>query len=277
MSVGLIYNSRSGNYNTQLLAIIKKKLNYLNQQLFIIDAANEAILLKSDCDFVCVAAGDGTINAVVNYIFNNHQENKIKILIVPLGSANVLAHFLGIRRRIILKNWNKLTNKKIEVGKLDDCFFLSAASLGQISQIISRAKQGHKKILGFIAYFFHLLTCSQLDEHLFTIQIDGEEKKVCAHSIIFSVGISVVGWHPRLNRPDGLIDVYLLKNHNRWEYLKVFWAFIKNKNNDSLEKFSGNQIDCWSDELLDKQIDGEAKLQDNRMTSQIAGQITILL
>src|SRR5580704_10471071 len=65
------------------------------------EAAGDARHLAETCDarryaVIAVAGGDGTINEVVNGLARRGAEGPA-LAIVPLGTANVLAHELGLK------------------------------------------------------------------------------------------------------------------------------------------------------------------------------------
>ncbi|RDD62225.1 diacylglycerol/lipid kinase family protein [Ferruginivarius sediminum] len=47
------------------------------------------------CDVLAVAGGDGTVNEALNGLAGRH----VPLSVIPLGTANVLAHELGLPRR----------------------------------------------------------------------------------------------------------------------------------------------------------------------------------
>lgn len=276
MSIYLIYNSHSGSYSPTLKNVIQKKLQLINKDIVEQDAYTNDINIGKDCELVCVAGGDGTINNVVRKIFTAELQDKIKLIIIPLGSANVLANTLNIKKSIVLKNWNNLKPTAIEVGKTDDHLLLTAASLGTISTIINNTKHFHKSLFGFAGYILNLLTHWHLKRSNFNITIDGKKSSIVAHSLVYSIGLSIVGFKPRLKKADGLIDVYLLKNKTPLGYLGVFWQFIFNSNGRYLEKLSGQNISCITEQTLELQIDGEKQTSTNVLDAKIIGRLSIL-
>lgn len=272
----LIYNSKSGGFNPQLISVIKKKLLLINPHLHVIDAFNN-IVLTDDLDLICVAGGDGTINNTVTAIYKNNLQDQVKLIIVPLGSANLLGHALGINRGIIFKNWCRLKTTTIETAKINDHIFLTASSLGNISTIINQTKKIHKGLFGFGGYILNLLKNWTIYSRSFTLNIDGEIKEVTANSVVFSIGLNIIGFQPRLKKPDGLIDVYLLNNKNPFGYLLILLLFVLNKSGKNLIKFSGKNIQCQTKNPSALQIDGEKQPDNNLVSAQVIGKISVLV
>lgn len=272
----LIYNSKSGGFNPQLISVIKKKLLLISSDLYVVDASNN-ISLTDDLDLICVAGGDGTINNTATAIYKNNLQNQVKLIIIPLGSANLLGNALGINRGIIFKNWQKLKPTTIEVGKINEHIFLTASSMGNISAVINQTKKIHKSLFGFGGYVLNLLKNWAINFGSYTLNIDGETKDVTANSVVFSIGLNIVGFQPRLKKPDGLIDVYLLKNKNPFGYILILVLFILNKSGKNLIKFSGKNIQCQTKNLNALQIDGEKQPDNNSVSIQVIGKISVLV
>ena len=276
MSSYLLFNSHSGNYSSQLKEIIYKKLCLMSVDVKSIDVYNQSYSIDSNCKLICVAGGDGTINNIVSKIINSNLQEQIKLIIVPFGSANIVANTLKINRSIVLKNWNKLKPTAIEVGRINDKIFLTAASLGTVSKVVNETNHKHKSILGFAGYLLNLLMNWHISDNKFFIDIDNRQIERLATSVTLSIGLNIVGFRPLLKKPDGLVDLYILKNRTSLGYLGVLYQFIFNKSGRWLEKHSGKKIICSTKEAVHFQIDGEKQPSTNTMSATIIGSINIL-
>ncbi len=276
MSVFLIYNSHSGSYNKILINTIIKKLNLLSDQVISFDIYKDPDINFNQCNTVCVAGGDGTINNVINKIFQANLLNKIKIIIVPLGSANVLASSLNIGKKFILKNWENLIVTETEVGKINDRIFLSASSLGFISKIINNTSFIHKNFLGFSAYIIKMLISWHIPTTNYQLIIDGKIINETAHSTVFSVGLNIIGFKSILKKPDELVDIYLLKNKTPLGFVAVLFNFIFNRSGKSLTRYSGKEVVCNGVSKQELQIDGEQQPEVEKLSAKIIGRLKIL-
>ncbi|MFW5736133.1 MAG: YegS/Rv2252/BmrU family lipid kinase [Halanaerobium sp.] len=102
---------------------------------------------------VIVAGGDGSASEMVDLM----QKRKIDLPlgIVPAGTANDFASFLGMTQNIEnsvkrILDWNI---KEIDVGKVNDRYFLNVCVGGIISQIAHGTETEMKNRLGKVAYY----------------------------------------------------------------------------------------------------------------------------
>ncbi len=106
---------------------------------------------------VIVAGGDGTASNVLNIMQKNNIE--LPLGIIPSGTANDFASFLGMSQSIeksidrILK-WNI---KEIDIGKVNNRYFLNVCVGGIISSIAHGTETEMKNRLGKVAYYLYAL------------------------------------------------------------------------------------------------------------------------
>lgn len=103
-----------------------------------------------EIDVIAVAGGDGTINEVINGL----ACSPIPLAIMPLGTANVLAHEIGLRAtpRDIAKTIAHAPPKPISLGVVNGRRFVMMAGFGFDAYVVSRVHPGVKKLLGKTAY-----------------------------------------------------------------------------------------------------------------------------
>jgi YegS/Rv2252/BmrU family lipid kinase len=98
---GLILNPYSGKSIKGKIHLIEEALKKANLETVIYETQSEGhateiaryLEEKKDIEFIIVSGGDGTINEVINGLVNFQKP----LAIIPAGSANVLAHELGIK------------------------------------------------------------------------------------------------------------------------------------------------------------------------------------
>lgn len=106
-------------------------------------------------DLILAAGGDGTINEVVNGI----AHSRVPVAILPGGTANVLAHELGINRSVeqAAASVSQLQPCRITLGLLRcgeyDRYFLSMAGVGLDAQIVYNLNLDLKAAVGKLAYY----------------------------------------------------------------------------------------------------------------------------
>lgn len=101
-------------------------------------------------DVIVAAGGDGTINAVVNGIAGTGRA----LAVLPIGSANVLAHEIGLRRRpdelaaLIAGG----TACPIWPGEAGGRLFVTMASAGFDAAVVAAVRPGLKRAVGRLAF-----------------------------------------------------------------------------------------------------------------------------
>ena len=98
-------------------------------------------------DFVFSVGGDGTANKIVQEIIGT----KIKLLIIPAGTANDLARELDISANIksIAKAFNQQKTLTLDAIKINDQFMLTSGGLGLTSAVAEKINLYRKTIPGF--------------------------------------------------------------------------------------------------------------------------------
>lgn len=106
-------------------------------------------------DVIVAAGGDGTVNEVLNGMLAAGIDPEPALAIVPLGTANDFARSCGIPQdrpaqalQLVLEG----TTRLIDVGRVDDRFFLNVATAGFGAEVAAHTPQAAKKVLGGVAY-----------------------------------------------------------------------------------------------------------------------------
>ncbi len=102
---------------------------------------------------VIVAGGDGSAGEMVNLL--QKREIDLPLGIIPAGTANDFASFLGMTQNIenSIKRILDWQIKEIDVGKVNDRYFLNVCVGGIISQIAHGTETEMKNRLGKVAYY----------------------------------------------------------------------------------------------------------------------------
>jgi diacylglycerol kinase family enzyme len=190
----LIVNSVSGSYSRRRIGRAVRGLanNGITPHIHEIETLEETELCcmhiqKTDADpYIIVAAGDGTINAVLNGI----GPGKATLALIPLGTSNVLARELGIRslddsiRRIVRGATKPLALGVLELGGALRYFSLMAG-IGFDGAVVRDVSQFEKRFLKQAAYGLSALRQMWAwDSEQMLVSSGG--KNVACHSVIIS-------------------------------------------------------------------------------------------
>lgn len=112
--------------------------------------AREAAIANHD--IICMG-GDGTINEVINGMVPVQSDSTFGF--IPFGTVNDLARALHIPRspKGAIQMLAKAKKTKIDVGKVNDRYFINVVAAGLISQAVSEVTIKDKTLFGSLAYF----------------------------------------------------------------------------------------------------------------------------
>lgn len=174
-------------------------------------ASELALEAVGNYDYVVAVGGDGTVNEIASSIV----ETDTALGIIPFGSGNGLARFLGIPMDTeeAIKTLNAERIEVIDSAKLNGQWFFNMAGMGfdaHISEVFS-----HNKTRGFGAYIksaFHEI--ANYKPEIYHLEIDGILYEREAFMLSFA-NSSQYGNNahvsPHASVQDGLIDVCIIK------------------------------------------------------------------
>lgn len=142
----------------------------------------EAFAMSADpekLDAIAVAGGDGTINEVVNGL----GDKKLALAVIPLGTANVLAHEIGLggTPREIARTIATGRAQPISVGIVNGRRFVMMAGFGFDAHVVAQVKPAVKKFLGKTAYVLSTLkTLASFRFPRYRVIVDGESFDVAS-------------------------------------------------------------------------------------------------
>ncbi|MER2132247.1 MAG: diacylglycerol kinase family protein [Carnobacterium inhibens] len=220
--------------------------------------AEEAAL--NDYEAVFVLGGDGTVSEAVNGLMLH--ESKLPLGIIPLGTVNNVARAIGIpmNPEKAIDSLEQLTVQQIDVGKLNDRFFISSTSVGPIPESVQEVDVDMKTKFGVFAYLIEGIKALRNDEtYTFELDIDGE-KWTAEYSMLLIAMSNFVGGVgtiiPEAAIDDGLIHLVTLKETTAKEKLSLVPELFQNKEytKDQLEHRSFKKARIRLVEDIDKEI-----------------------
>lgn len=186
-------------------------------------------------DLVVVACGgDGTVNLAVNSL----PDMKIPVAVVPLGTGNDFARFIGIKNPIegirVLRSGVAavLDHGVISLPDGQTRKFVGVASCGFDAQVNERANR-YRGPTGTLKYLVALLVeLSKLSARELEIRVSGEEVRREKMTLVAIGNTSSYGGGmkmcPQADAHDGLLEVTFVAKVSRRVLLrvlpKVFWG-----------------------------------------------------
>lgn len=184
------------------------------------DARKQAAEAAADgVAIVAVYGGDGTVVEAASGLL----DTTIPLAILPGGTANVVAQELGIPFDLAaacrLAAQQSSTTRQIDMGKVNDTFFLLRVGMGTEAKITEGADRDLKNQLGFLAYVWSAAqSLSTVESATYHLKIDGKETRVegvtCAVINSGNLGIGNLQIAPDIQIDDGLLDVIVVQNVN---------------------------------------------------------------
>lgn len=270
--VKLVYNPNSGEKSiiNKLDIIIKTYQNYrytvipyrLNKENQIEDIFND---INGDYDHILISGGDGTIDIILNVI--KELDINIPIGILPTGTANDFANALGLPYDIekAIENIINSSPKKIDIGKVNDKYFINVASAGMFTDVSQKINPEFKNSMGKVSYYIKGIE-EALHFRKFNIKVKSDEVEYCGDMYLMLVfngktaGNLNLAYKSELD--DGYLDVIIFKATPLPKSLPVLISTLKgehldhNFENDLLYfKTKKLFIECSDDLITD--IDGE--------------------
>lgn len=158
----LLYNPKSGHRTIKLhLDEIAERMQMQGYELRIFRSMEPGDIKKyitkriteENTDLVIIAGGDGTVNDCINGM--GVKGLNIPLLILPVGTANDFANSAGlplkIRDALDLVTKGKL--EYIDVGKVNEMYFINVCNMGLFSGVSHTVDLEMKKRFGRLAYY----------------------------------------------------------------------------------------------------------------------------
>lgn len=213
--------------------------------------------------YILIAGGDGTVDNVVNHM--KALEINIPIAILPVGTANDFAKFIGMPQDVEMACEQILNSeaKKIDIGKINDKYFLNVASTGLFTDVSQRTDINLKNTIGKLAYYVKGI--EQLPNfRKLRIKVASEIENYDGDMYLMLVfngqtaGNFNLAYKAEID--DGLLDVIIIK---AGMIIDIIPLFIKMLRGEHLEDVNGLlyfktdklHIECFEDIVTD--IDGE--------------------
>ena len=116
--------------------------------------------VESGCDGIFACGGDGTIHNIAQVLANS----SVALAILPMGTANALAHDLGLPLNVVAaaKASLRAAPRRIALGRVEYTdlagtpgarYFVGAAGMGVDAHLFYKLQSGTKQRMGMVAYY----------------------------------------------------------------------------------------------------------------------------
>ncbi|WP_394024218.1 diacylglycerol/lipid kinase family protein [Anaerococcus martiniensis] len=232
-------------------------------------------------DEIIVSGGDGTLDEVISAVCKREIDPLIGY--IPTGSTNDFSISLNIPADIekATKVATRGYQKHIDVGRLDEKYFVYVAAFGTIAEVSYSTGQDIKNIFGRSAYIFEglkqTLPLVNIPAYKMEVEVDGEV--IGGEFIHFMVtnSVSVGGFvgitGENVGLSDGIFELTMVKRpQSLADINKIVFGITNRKENDMLILRQGrefivrtNQKVAWA---LDGEYGGSTTLADIRVLKE---------
>ena len=236
-----------------------------------VELAKEAV--KQGYETVVSVGGDGTINEVVNGLYDSGTIKDVSLGIISTGTGSDYIRTVGIPRqhqdacqRLMSPTKMLVDIGEVEYrnnGQMEKRLFVNFAGLGFDAEVVQATTQRFKKLGGLPAYLLGLLTtflCYRNRE--ITLKVDGEvvTKKVCTAVMSngkYGGGSMFVA--PDADLTDGYFDVLTIDDISKpdllWSLPRIYKGTHLTHPKVTMQR--GQEIEIESTRKLLVQADGE--------------------
>ena len=269
--IHIIINPAAGKKGP-VLALINEALkdSGIRWEMMITQKAGDGVgfaktAVKEGVDAVVVYGGDGTMMEAASGLIGS----EIPLVILPGGSANVLANELNIPKKLkeafalIHKNPHEI--RAVDMGQYNNHYFITGLSLGFGADLVKGADRQTKNKFGILAYFFATeKALKKLKLSTYHLKIDGKDHTVkgitCIVNNVGNLGFTKISLDKHIDISDGLFDIIVVRKANlSLLKLMIITLFKRERpeNYELVEHWQGRQISVSSDRKQIIQCDGE--------------------
>ncbi len=211
----------------------------LNFEIELTKAPQHAIQLAKDAikkgfSNIISVGGDGTLNEVVNGVMHSGKAEEVNVGIIPEGGGNDFAASFNLSSNInkAVDTLQKFITKKIDVGKIEDRYFINALGMG----FDARAAQISNKIKHLNGLPRYLLAVIKALVALkpFEAEVKLDNYTYNSPFLLIAIGNGKYTGGGFLLTPeaiidDGFLDICFIKTISRRRLLSLLPSAIKGK------------------------------------------------
>lgn len=230
------------------------------------DAERKVCADGAEYDLIVCAGGDGTMeNTISGYM--KMGEKKVPVGYIPVGTTNDFARSLKISRKpteaakqIVCGN-----SCMLDIGQINDKYFVYIAAFGIFTEISYRTKQSLKKLIGHSAYLLEAIrNLGNVKTYRLKAECDGATITGDYIYGMITNSYSVAGFRVRgsvhVALDDGKFDCLFVKApKNVTEVQQILTAVFSNnvEENEMFFYCKATKVSILSEEEIPWTIDGE--------------------
>lgn len=232
-------------------------------------------------DVVIVGGGDGTLNAAAKGLV----ETQLPLGILPLGTANDLAHTLGIPLTLneACRTIASGQLQQIDLGWVNGQYFFNVASLGLSVQITQHLSRRLKRRWGILAYAIAAFkTVRRIHPFSAEIYIDGIINRVKTVQVAVGNGRFYGGGMAVCDRAaidDQQLHLYSLSVRHWWQLIALLPALRQGRSlaNSGIHVCQCQKIDLYTHKPYAINTDGEITTSTPAQFRVIPNAISVFL
>lgn len=216
-------------------------------------------------DMIIACGGDGTVHEIVNGMMK--CPSRPRLAIMPAGTVNDFAGQLNLpkARANFASLIMKYSFKTIDVGRINDDYFVNVVGGGAFTSIAHKVTLDAKTILGKYAYYYkaavqvpgELEVCENID-----YVIDGREYsfKTLLFLVINSAGAGGFKYLcPLAKLDDGLLDMVIFEKTNNADLFQIFTKVFNGQHitHPKVHYFQAENIKIFPENKLLIDADGD--------------------
>lgn len=257
----------------------------------------EEIHKNSKNDLIISIGGDGTISSITNALIKIPKDKRLPLFPLPSGSGDSLLRDFKIRNiKDAIDNYKRLETPKHfdllfveEIGGNFKYYCINVIGMGFVSDVVKDIISKGTKKLGAFGYALTIFTAiGNFKPYNTTLKFrdkDGNEKEFKSERVYFLTvsntkytggGIMVA---PDASYNDGLMDIIVLYEINRFQFLTGFLKTFKGKhiNDKGCLYFKTNYLEIHSNPKFELMPDGELAGNSPIRISIIPQEITLVV
>lgn len=241
----------------------------------------EEIKNRTDIKAVVAVGGDGTLSEIINSF------NKLDIPIgyIPTGTGNDFGREMGIPKDpvLALERILEMDIKSIDIGKINDNFFVNVASMGFDAEVAKFANESMLKRIGKFIYVLGVIKSLWSFKPISAkITIDDKEHIfdktwliAIANNRYYGGGMMI---SPNSVNDDGYFEICVINNISKLTLLRLFPTIFQGKhiNHSAVKVLKGKSIKVDTPKTMAVQTDGEISANDQLIITNINKGIKVL-